>query len=206
MTLSNQITIPTMAAKHLLEVGARGGCGHSRRSLACLVILSRSVGVRSDPMLPSLHRGSRSHVPRLSESVCCGQAERRVSAGVTCKRPHVQKFMVCESRERGGVASYSRTKTLQSQLLVHALCLALLIDGCRLEFEDLAEDLKLSQAEIRALVRELVRGSLKRRGVVLVLFKRRIGSGVARFKGSSRVLNSEFRVSSSLFNNRASPH
>lgn len=70
---------------------------------------------------------------------------------------HVQKFAVCESRQRGGTASYSRTKTLKNQLVVHTLCLALVLEGCRLEFEVLSQDLKLSDAEARAMIRELVR-------------------------------------------------
>lgn len=69
----------------------------------------------------------------------------------------LQKFAVCESRGRGGAGSYSRTKTLKNQLLVHTLCLALVLEGCRLEFETLSQDLKLSTADTRAMIRELVR-------------------------------------------------
>ena len=68
----------------------------------------------------------------------------------------LQKFTVCESRERGGLGTYVRTKTLKNQLVVHALCLALVLEGCRMEFEVLALDLRLSVAETRAMLRELV--------------------------------------------------
>lgn len=67
-----------------------------------------------------------------------------------------QKFAVCESQERGGSSSFVRTKTFKNQVVVHALCLALVLDGCFLEFEVLAQDMKLSSAEMRALLRELV--------------------------------------------------
>ena len=63
---------------------------------------------------------------------------------------------MCESRERGGSGTYVRTKTLKNQLVVHGLCLALVLEGCRLEFEVLAQDLKLSVTETRAMLRELV--------------------------------------------------
>lgn len=55
------------------------------------------------------------------------------------------------------MASYVRTKTLKSQLVVHALCLALVLEGCRMEIGVLAEDFKLAPAEARGMLRELVR-------------------------------------------------
>eukprot|EP00904_Undaria_pinnatifida_P014229 jgi/Undpi1/9937/HiC_scaffold_28.g12391.m1 len=70
-------------------------------------------------------------------------------------RKLLEKFTVCESRERGGLGTYVRTKTLKNQLVVHALCLALVLEGCRMEFEVLALDLRLSVAETRAMLREL---------------------------------------------------
>lgn len=57
------------------------------------------------------------------------------------------------------MASYVRTKTLRSQLVVHALCLALVLEGCRMEIGVLAEDFKLSLGEARGMFRELVRNS-----------------------------------------------
>lgn len=68
-----------------------------------------------------------------------------------------QKFAVAEPNASGGAPSYARTTTLKNQLLVHALCLALVLDGCRLEFNHLAHDIKRSEGETRALMRELVR-------------------------------------------------
>lgn len=55
------------------------------------------------------------------------------------------------------MATYVRTRTLTSQLVVHALCLALVLEGCRLEIGVLAEDFKLSLPEARGMLRELVR-------------------------------------------------
>lgn len=55
------------------------------------------------------------------------------------------------------MGSFVRTKTLRSQLVVHALCLALVLEGCRLEIGVLAEDFKLSLGEARGILRELVR-------------------------------------------------
>lgn len=80
--------------------------------------------------------------------------------------------------------TYSRTKTLKNQLLVHTLCLALVLDGCRLEFEDLAEDLKLSAAETRALVRELVGCTCSASG----LFSE-CTTGLVGFRGSDSSLS-----------------
>lgn len=93
-------------------------------------------------------RAKRGFVPPPLKSCSHTHSRARVPA---------QKFTVCESRERGGKASYARTKTLKNQLVVHALCLALVLEGCRLEFEVLAQDLKLAAAEARAMLRELVR-------------------------------------------------
>lgn len=55
------------------------------------------------------------------------------------------------------MGSYVRTKTLKSQLVVHALCLALVLEGCRMEIGVLAEDFQLSPGEARGIFRELVR-------------------------------------------------
>ena len=54
------------------------------------------------------------------------------------------------------MGSYVRTKTLRNQLVVHALCLALVLEGCRLEIGVLVEDFKLSLGEARGILRELV--------------------------------------------------
>ncbi|CAM9902299.1 unnamed protein product [Ectocarpus sp. 12 AP-2014] len=67
----------------------------------------------------------------------------------------LEKFSVCEKKGAGGVASYVRTKTLKNQLVVHALCLALVLEGCRMEIGVLAEDFRLSTAEARSMLREL---------------------------------------------------
>eukprot|EP00752_Nemacystus_decipiens_P004309 g3938.t1 len=67
----------------------------------------------------------------------------------------LEKFTVCERKGTGGMGSYVRTKTLRSQLVVHALCLALVLEGCRLEIGVLAEDFKLSLGEARGMLREL---------------------------------------------------
>lgn len=76
-----------------------------------------------------------------------------------CVKPYLdlQKFSFCEKKGAGGVASYVRTKTLKNQLVVHALCLALVLEGCRMEIGVLAEDFRLSTAEARSMLRELVR-------------------------------------------------
>ena len=39
---------------------------------------------------------------------------------------------------------------------MYTLCLALVLEGCRLEFGVLAQDIRLAEAETRALFRELV--------------------------------------------------
>lgn len=74
----------------------------------------------------------------------------------SCTHRVVQKFTVCERKERGGSGTYGRTKTLKNQLVLHALCLALVLEGCRLEFDVLAADLKMSPQETRQMMRELV--------------------------------------------------
>ncbi|CAM9829313.1 unnamed protein product [Scytosiphon promiscuus] len=67
----------------------------------------------------------------------------------------LEKFCVHETRGAGGSSSYVRTKTLKNQLVVHALCLALVLEGCHLEIGVLAEDFKLTTAEARSMLREL---------------------------------------------------
>lgn len=84
-----------------------------------------------------------------------GQLSTNLDIPEVVVRRLLEKFAVCESRGRGGAGSYSRTKTLKNQLLVHTLCLALVLEGCRLEFETLSQDLKLSTADTRAMIREL---------------------------------------------------
>lgn len=69
----------------------------------------------------------------------------------------MKKFTVPDSAGHKGSKAYHRSKTLKGQLLVHTLCLALVLDGCRVEFGVLSQDLKISETETRALFRELVR-------------------------------------------------
>eukprot|EP00903_Cladosiphon_okamuranus_P014079 g13086.t1 len=84
-----------------------------------------------------------------------GQLSAKLDIPEIVLRHLLEKFTLCEKKAAGGMASYVRTKSLKGQLVVHALCLALVLEGCRLEIGVLAEDFKLSLGETRGMFREL---------------------------------------------------
>ncbi|CAM9320348.1 unnamed protein product [Phaeothamnion confervicola] len=82
----------------------------------------------------------------------------------------------------GGRRTFARDKFTRERLCVHALCLALVLEGCTLDFGALAADLALTPAAAAALLRQLgcaVTTGMppKARLTVPLAFPRRRGAG-----------------------------